>query len=167
MTTEPVEGTMELGHQIAKLMAALTRAGQGNSPTSAPNSPRRGGCGRGQMNRSTPGFPSSHNGQTGLGQTTSVCSASVGCGTRTTISRGQGLNTQGSKGGTTNRKDSSSLQYFRCQGWDHMVWECATPAKTLKQSRGNQGNVAQPPASTSHNSQQQAPSIPSLILNQN
>ena len=28
MTTDPVEGTMELGHQIAKLMAALSRAGQ-------------------------------------------------------------------------------------------------------------------------------------------
>ena len=31
MTTEPVEGTTELGNQIAKLMATLTRAGQGNS----------------------------------------------------------------------------------------------------------------------------------------
>ena len=27
MTTDPGEGTTELGHQIAKLMAALTRAG--------------------------------------------------------------------------------------------------------------------------------------------
>ena len=73
--TEPVEGTTELGNQIAKLMAALTRAGQANSPTSAPNSPRQRGHGRGQMDRSTPGCPSSHNGQTCLGQTTSVCSA--------------------------------------------------------------------------------------------
>ena len=32
MTTEPVEGTMELGNQIAKLMATLTWPGQGNSP---------------------------------------------------------------------------------------------------------------------------------------
>ena len=34
VTTEPVEGTTELGNQIARLMAALTRAGQGNSPSS-------------------------------------------------------------------------------------------------------------------------------------
>ena len=40
MTTEPIEGTTELGNQIAKLMAALTWTGQGNSPASAPNSPR-------------------------------------------------------------------------------------------------------------------------------
>ena len=65
MTTEPVEGTTELGHQIAKLMAALTRAGQGNNPTSTLNSPRQRGCGREQMDRSTPGCTSSHNGQTG------------------------------------------------------------------------------------------------------
>ena len=39
MTTEPVKGTTALGNQIAKLMAALTRVGQGNSPASAPNSP--------------------------------------------------------------------------------------------------------------------------------
>ena len=41
MTTNPWEGTMELGHQIAKLMAVLTRAGQGNSPASTHNSPRQ------------------------------------------------------------------------------------------------------------------------------
>ena len=29
MTTEPVEGTIELGNQISKLMAAPARAGQG------------------------------------------------------------------------------------------------------------------------------------------
>ena len=40
VTTEAVKGTTELGNQIAKLMAALTRAGQGNNPGSAPNSPR-------------------------------------------------------------------------------------------------------------------------------
>ena len=41
MTTDPVEGTTELGNQIAKLMGALTRGGQGNSPSSTPNSPRQ------------------------------------------------------------------------------------------------------------------------------
>ena len=47
VTIKPVEGTTELGNQIAKLMAALTRAGQGNSPSSAPNSPRVRGHDRG------------------------------------------------------------------------------------------------------------------------
>ena len=45
--TVPVEGTMELGQQVAKFMAALTRVGQGNSPASAPNSHRQRGHGRG------------------------------------------------------------------------------------------------------------------------
>ena len=139
LTTEPVKGSKEWGSQIAKLMAALTRAGQGNSPTSAPNSPRQRGHGRGWMDRNTPGCPSSHNGQTGLGQTASAHSVSASCGTGTT-SQGQAQNAQGSKDsqeGTLNRKDPSSLQCFRCQGWGHMTWECATPAKTLNQSRGN------------------------------
>ena len=142
MPTEPVEGTMELRHQIAKLMATLTRAGQGNSPASTPNSPRQRGCGKGWMDRITPAHPSSHNSWTDLGQAALVCSTSVGCGTGTTTSRDQGQNTQGSKEGTTNRKDPSSLQCFRCQGWGHMAWECATPAKTLNQSGGNWGNAA-------------------------
>ena len=112
-------------------MAALTRAEQGNHPASAPNSSRQRGHGRGQMDRSIPGYPSSHNGQSGLGQTSSVCSASVGHGTGTTTTGSQGPNTQGSKEGTSNRKDPSSLQCFRCQGWGHMAWECTIPAKTL------------------------------------
>ena len=94
MTTEPVEGTTELGIQITKLMAALTRAGQCNSPTSGPNSPRQRCCGRGWTDRNTSGHPSSHNGQTGLGQTASTHSTSVGHGTGTT-SQGQGQSAQG------------------------------------------------------------------------
>ena len=112
VTTDPVEGTMELGHQIDKLIATLTRAGQGKSPASAPNSPRQRGHGRGWMDRSTLGCPSSHNGQTDLGQTASVCSTSSGCGTGTTTNRDQGQNTQGSKDrqeGTANRRNPSSL----------------------------------------------------------
>ena len=62
VTSEWVEGTTKLGNQIAKLMASLMRAGQGNSPASMPNSPRQRGHGREQMDRSTPGHPSSHNG---------------------------------------------------------------------------------------------------------
>ena len=62
VTIKPVEGASELGNQIARLMAALTRAGQGNSPSSVPNSPRHRGCGRGRMDRNTPSHPNSHNG---------------------------------------------------------------------------------------------------------
>ena len=58
-------------------MAALTRAEQGNHPVSAPNSPRHRGHGRGWMDGNTPTHPSSHNGQTGLGQTTSAHSSSA------------------------------------------------------------------------------------------
>ena len=47
MTTDPIEGTMALGYQIAKLMAALIKAGQGNNPASIPNSPRQRGHGSG------------------------------------------------------------------------------------------------------------------------
>ena len=97
VTTDPVEGTMELGHQIAKLMATLTRAGQGNSPASTPNSSKQRGHGRGQMDRSTPGHPSSHNSQSGLGQTATVCSSSAGHATGTATSRDQGQNSQGAK----------------------------------------------------------------------
>ena len=122
VTTEPVEGTTELGNQIARLMAALTRAGQGNSPGSVPNSPRHRGHGRGQMDRNTPSCCNSHNGQVGPVQTTSAHSISAGCRTGTT-GQSQG-NAQGSKdtqGGTSYRKDTSFLQCFRCQVWGHMT----------------------------------------------
>ena len=58
-------------------MATLTRAEQGNHPVSAPNSPGHRGHGRGWMDRNTPTHPSAHNGQTGLGQTTSAHSSSA------------------------------------------------------------------------------------------
>ena len=95
MTTKPVKGASKLGNQIARLMAALIRAGQGSSPGSTPNSPRHRGCGRGRLDRTTSSFPYSefHNGQTGLGQTTSAHSISAGHGTATT---GQG-NAQGQR----------------------------------------------------------------------
>ena len=122
MTTEPVEGATEQVYQIARLMAALTRAGQGNSPSSATNSPRHRSCGRGWMDRNTSSHPNSHNGHTGPGQTASAHSMSVGYGTGTT-GQCQG-NAQGSKygqGSISNKKDPSSLQCFRCQGWGHMA----------------------------------------------
>ena len=156
MTIDPVEGTTELGYQIAKLMAALTRAGQGNSPASTPKSPRQRGHERGQTDRSNPGHPSSHNGQTCLGQTASVHSTPAGHSTGTTTSRDQGQNSQGAKNrweGTASRKDPSSHQCFRCLGWGHMAWECPTPAKTLNQSRGTK-EMWPTPTSASCNSQQ-------------
>ena len=42
---EVVDGLKELSNQIAKVMAALTRAEQGNHPVSAPNRPRHRGHG--------------------------------------------------------------------------------------------------------------------------
>ena len=42
VTTKVDDSSKELSNQIAKLMAALTRAEQGNCPASAPNSPDAG-----------------------------------------------------------------------------------------------------------------------------
>ena len=75
--TEVASGSKELGDQIARLMAALTREEQGSHPASAPNSPRDQGHRRGWTDRNTPVHPSSHNGWTGLGQTTSIHSSSI------------------------------------------------------------------------------------------
>ena len=155
VTTEPIKGPTELGNQMAKLMAALTRAGQGNSPGSAPNIPRHSGHGRGQMDRNTPGHPNSHIGQKGLRQTTSACSVSASHGTGTTRqSQGNAKGSKDSQGNTSNRKDKSFLQCFRCQGWDHMAQECATPAKTLNQSGGPKGMQPSP-----HQQQLQMPTV--------
>ena len=38
--TDLGEGMVELGQEIAKLMAALTKAGQGSNPSSMPSSPQ-------------------------------------------------------------------------------------------------------------------------------
>ena len=94
--TEVVDSSKELGNQIARLIATLTRAEQDNCPASAPNSPRHRGCGRGWADRNTPTHPSSHNGQTGLGQTTSTWSSST-AGWINTVPQGRG-NTQMSDG---------------------------------------------------------------------
>ena len=109
VTTEVMDGSKELGDQIARLMAILTRAEQGNHPTSAPNSPRHRGSGREQMDRNTRTHPRCHNGQTVLGQTTSAHSSSAANQTGT-ASQGRG-NTQGSNGGQ-GTKDSNSIQCF-------------------------------------------------------
>ena len=59
------EGTVELGWQIARLMAALTKAGQGSNPSSAPISPQERGYGRGHNGSSAPNHANSHNGRSG------------------------------------------------------------------------------------------------------
>ena len=74
-TTKVTSGSKELGYQIARLMATLTRAEQGSCPASAPSSPRHRDCGRGQTDRNTSVCPNSHNGRTGLGQTSTHSSS--------------------------------------------------------------------------------------------
>ena len=146
-STEVATGSRELGDQIARLMAALTRVEQGSHPASAPNSPRHRGHGRGQVDRSTPTCPSSHNGQTGLGQTASTCSSSAASRESTDSQRRGNTQVQnGAQGGAQSTRDSNLLQCFRCQGWGHMVRECTTPAKMLNQDGGTQGNVVKPPS---------------------
>ena len=54
---QAVEGASELGTQIARLMAALTRAGKGNSPGSTPNSPRHRDHGGGGQKELLPVIP--------------------------------------------------------------------------------------------------------------
>ena len=148
--TEVTDGSKELGDQIAGLMATLNRAEQGTCPASAPNSPRHRGHGRGQTDRNTLVCPSSHNGQTGLGQSTSACSSSAASRmTTASQSRGSTQAPTGAQGNAPNVKDSSALQCFRCQGWSHMARECANLAKLLNKDGGNQGNAVKPPTTHS------------------
>ena len=146
VTTKPVEGTTELENQIAKLMAALTREGQGNSLSSAPNSPGHRGCGRGGMDKNTLSCPNSQNGQTGPELTASAHSVSASHSTWTT-SQSQ-WNSQGSKdsqGSTSNRKDNSFppvLQVPRLGPHGSGMYH---PSKGFKPVRGNQGNAVHPP----------------------
>ena len=46
VATDSVGGMAGLGKHIARLMAALTKAGQGSNPSSTPNSPQERGHGR-------------------------------------------------------------------------------------------------------------------------
>ena len=115
--TEAVDGSKELGNQIARLMAIITRAEQGNHPTSALNSPRHRGHGRGWMDRDTPTDPSSHNGQTGLGQTASACRSSTASQVNTVPQQRESTQTpNGTQNGAQNTRDPNSLQCFRWPG---------------------------------------------------
>ena len=104
---EESDGSKELGNQIAQLMAALNKAEQGTHPASAPNSPRHRGHGRGRTDRNTPVCPSSHNGQTGLGQNTFAHSSPT-AGRVTTASQGRG-STQASTGAQGNTQKTPAL----------------------------------------------------------
>ena len=122
----------ELGDQIARLMATSTRAEQDSHPASAPNSSRHRGRGRGHTDRNTPVHPSSHNGQTGLGQTPSTHSSSItNRGSTESPHKGNQHVQNGVQGGTQSNQGSNSLQCFRYQVWGHMARECVTLAALL------------------------------------
>ena len=146
-TTEVPASSKELGDQIARLMATLTREEQGSHPASAPSSPRHRGCGRGWTDRNTSVHPNSHNGWTGLGQTTTACSSSVTnrAGVKSPNKGNQHVQ-NGVQGGTQGARGSNSLQCFRCQGWGHMARECATLAAPLNGEGRTQENAVKPPS---------------------
>ena len=91
------------------------------------------------MDRNTPTCPSSHNGQTGLVQTASTHGTSVGHSQSATSAGAPDSKAQGSTRGKLGKKKPGSLQCFRCQGWGHMAWECATLAKSLNLAGGTRG----------------------------
>ena len=130
----------ELGDQIARLMATLTRAEQSSCSASAPSSPRHRGCGRGQMDRNTSVHPNSHNGWTGLGQTSARSSSVVNKTSAESPHKGN-QNMQTSVQGST----QGAWQCFRCQGWGHMARECTTPATQLNREGGPKGMQSNPP----------------------
>ena len=112
-------GTAELGQQIAKLMAALTQAGQGNGHSSVPSSPWERGHGWGHNSVSTPSHPSSHSGRGGHGQMTPAHSLPTRHGAGSTGNGSNGQDKQGSSArgeGMANHWDPNSLPCFRCQG---------------------------------------------------
>ena len=143
--TEVPTGSKELGDQIARLMAALTRAEQSTCSVSAPSSPRHRGCGRGRMDRQTSVRPNSHNGQTSPGQMSARSSSVVKSSAESPCKGNQNVQT-GGQGNPQGARGSSSLQCYRCQGWSHMARECATPVAPLNREGGTQGNAVKPPS---------------------
>ena len=115
-TTEVPAGLKELGDQIVQLMAALTRAEQSTHSASAPSSPRHRGHGRGWMDRNTSVHPNSHNGQTGLSQTSTHSSSMVNKTSAKSPCKGNQNMQTSAQGGT-----QGAQQCFRCQGWGHMA----------------------------------------------
>ena len=142
--TEVPSGSKELGDQIARLMAALTRAEQSICSASAPSSSRHRGHGRGRMDRQTPVHPNSHNGRTGLGQTSAHSSSIVKSSAESPHKGNQNTQTN-VQSSTQGARGSSSLQCYRCQGWGHMARECTTPAAPLNREGRTQGMQSNPP----------------------
>ena len=127
-------------------------------PATTLNSPRHWGCGRGQMDRNTPACPSSHNCQTGLGQSTYACISSTASRVTTASqSKGSTQGCTGALGNAQNTKDPNALQCFRCQGWGHMARECATLAKPLNKDGGTKGMWSNPQQLQSINLQHSFP----------
>ena len=143
--TEVPSDSKELGDQIARLMAALTRAEQSTCSASAPGSPRHRGHGRGRTDRQTPVHPNSHNGRTRLGQTSARSSSVVKPSAKSPHKGNQNAQTN-AQSNTQGARGSSSLQCYRCQGWGHMARECATPVAPLNREGGTWGNVVKPPS---------------------
>ena len=126
-------------------MAALTTAEQSTRSVSAPSSPRHRGHGRGRTDRQTSVCPNSHNGWTGLGQT-SACSSSVVKTSAESPRKGNQHAQTGGQGNPQGARGSSSLQCYRCQGWGHMARECATLVAPLNREGGTWGNAVKPPS---------------------
>ena len=146
--TEVPSGSKELGDQIARLMAALTRVEQSTCSASAPSSPRHRGHGRGWTDRHTPVCPNSHNDWTGLGQTSTCSSSIVNKSSAKSPCKGNQNMQTSIQSGIQGARGSSSLQCYRCQGWGHMIRECATPAMQLNREGGPRGMQSNPPPIT-------------------
>ena len=144
--TEVPSGSKELGDQIARLMAALTKAEQSTHSASAPSSPRHRGHGRRWTDRHTPVQPNSHNGQIGLGQTSACSSSIVNKSSAESPCKGNQNMQTSIQSGMQGARGSSSLQCYRCQGWGHMARECTTPSTQLNREGGTQGNAVKPPS---------------------
>ena len=108
-----------------------------------PAVPWHRGCGRGRTDRQTPVCPNSHNGRTSLGQP-SARSSSVVTSSAESPRKGNPTAQTNPQGNTQGARGSSSLQCYRCQGWGHMVRECATPVALLNREGGTWGNAVKP-----------------------
>ena len=130
VATDSGEGTIELGQQIAKLMATMNKVGQGKSAASAPSSPRERDHGRGWTDRGTPGHSSSLNGWASLGQTAPDHSTPTDHGAGTIVIENRDRTARGLTLGVR-VQPTGDLKCFRCQGLDNMAWEFVPPQPQL------------------------------------